>query len=153
MDGQIPFGSERAGRWTAVKLLENDQEVAQQIKGEGVFEVVQAQQLRIEQLLGDSAEMIIADHRYGFISGACQGPVRSTSERRHTNSDRIDEIMLHRVWGLPLFLLLMYLVFWLTFTVGGKPMDWIDGLFGWHGVWYRNGNIGGVLCGKQLSRV
>jgi ferrous iron transport protein B len=59
--------------------------------------------------------------------------VRSTIETRHTNSDRIDEIVIHRVWGLPIFLGLMYLVFWLTFTVGGPPMNWIDGLFGWLG--------------------
>ena len=77
--------------------------------------------------------MIIADRRYGFISGACQGAVRATVETRHTRSDLIDEIVIHRVWGLPIFLGLMYLVFWLTFTVGTPPMEWIEGFFGWLG--------------------
>jgi len=136
--GQISFGGEKEGRWTVIKLLENDQEVMKQFQSVGIHEVVQTQQTLIESLLGDSAEMIIAERRYGFISGACQESVRLTAETRHTNSDRIDEIMMHRVWGLPLFLGLMYMVFWLTFTVGGPPMDWIDGFFGW---------LGGMVAG------
>lgn len=122
-----------ASRWTAIKLLENDKDVVSQFQNPALDQCVNTEQQRIESILGDSAEMIIADRRYGFISGACQESVRSTIETRHTHSDRIDEIVIHRVWGLPIFLGLMYLVFWLTFTVGGPPMDWIDGFFGWLG--------------------
>jgi ferrous iron transport protein B len=84
-------------------------------------------------MLGDTVEMLIADHRYGFISGAYHETARATIETRHTNSDRIDEIVLHRVWGVPIFLGLMYLLFWLTFTVGTPPMEWLDALFNWFG--------------------
>jgi ferrous iron transport protein B len=133
MEGHVSLGTEQEARWTAVKLLENDQEVAKRIQTAEIHEAVRAEQARIESVLGDSAEMIIADRRYGFISGACQEAVRSTVETRHTRSDRIDDIVIHRVWGLPIFLGLMYLVFWLTFTVGTPPMDWIDGFFGWLG--------------------
>jgi ferrous iron transport protein B len=124
---------DRAARWTAIKLLENDKEVAARIASSDIHKAVQAERARLEAVLGDSAEMIIADRRYGFISGACQESVRSTVESRHTRSDRIDEIVIHRVWGLPIFLGLMYLVFWLTFTVGTPPMNWLDALFGWLG--------------------
>jgi len=120
-------------RWTAIKLLENDKEVICRFQNPALDQCIHAEQARIESRLGDSAEMIIADQRYGFISGACKEAVRSTVETRHTHSDRIDEIVIHRFWGLPIFLGLMYLVFWLTFTVGGPPMDWIDGFFGWLG--------------------
>ena len=123
----------RESRWVAVKLLENDGEVAQRVQAGEVHETVLAEQQHIESLLGDSPEMLIADGRYGFISGVCQESVRSTIETRHTLSDRIDEIVIHRLWGLPIFLGLMYAVFWLTFTAGTPPMDWIDGLFGWLG--------------------
>ena len=125
--------NEREARWTAIKLLENDKEVAARIQSDELHKTVQAERERIEAVLGDSAETIIADRRYGFISGACQEAVRSTVESRHTRSDRIDEIVIHRVWGLPIFLGLMYLVFWLTFTVGAPPMEWIESLFGWLG--------------------
>lgn len=129
----MSFTDDREARWTAIKLLENDKEVAARIQSPEIHQDTQVERSRIEALLGDSAEMIIADRRYGFISGACQESVRSTIESRHTRSDRIDEIVIHRFWGLPIFLSLMYLVFWLTFTVGTPPMDWLDSLFGWMG--------------------
>jgi ferrous iron transport protein B len=127
------FADDTEARWTAVKLLENDKEVAGRFTAPEVRETVRAEQERIEKLLGDTAEMIIADRRYGFISGACRETVRSTVEARRTRSDRIDGIILHRFWGIPIFLVLMYLVFWLTFTVGTPPMEWIEGFFGWLG--------------------
>ncbi len=131
--GVLPETGERLLRWTAVKLLEGDAEVARDIDAPDVAEVVQREQARVATRFGDSAEMLIADHRYGFVSGACQETVRSTIESRHTHSDRIDEIVIHRVWGLPIFLGLMYAVFWLTFKVGAPPMEWIEAFFAWLG--------------------
>lgn len=133
------FADDTESRWTAIKLLEGDREVTDKFKSDVIERVVAAEQARIQTLLGDTPEMIIADRRYGFISGACQEAVRSTIETRHSRSDRIDEIVLHRVWGLPIFLGLMYMVFWLTFAVGAPPMEWLDSLFGWLG-----GFIGGL---------
>ncbi len=122
---------QRARRWTAIKLLENDAQVAARVEAPEIHQVVAAERARIETVLGDTAEMIVADRRYGFISGACQEAVRSTVESRHTMSDRIDDIVIHRVWGLPIFLGLMYLMFWLTFSAGAPFVDWLEGLFGW----------------------
>jgi ferrous iron transport protein B len=129
----LNFIDDREVRWTAIKLLEADKEVTGKISNPVILTAIQEECTRLEAVLGDSAEMIIADRRYGFISGACQEAVRSTIESRHTRSDRIDEIVIHRLWGLPIFLGLMYLVFWLTFTVGTPPMEWLDILFGWLG--------------------
>jgi ferrous iron transport protein B len=131
--GNMQFENEHEAHWTALKLLENDKEVMDRINAPALIDHVHKAQAHVTSLLGDSAEMIIADRRYGFISGACQEAVRSTVESRHTHSDRIDEIVIHRVWGLPIFLGLMYLVFWLTFTIGAPPMDWLDSMFGWLG--------------------
>lgn len=131
MKQHLIFTHDQEARWTAVKLLENDAEVLKRISEQDIHDLVQHEQHRIESILGDSAEMVIADRRYGFISGACQEAVRSTIEARHTHSDRIDEIVIHRVWGLPIFLGLMYLVFWLTFTVGTPPMGWIETGVAW----------------------
>jgi ferrous iron transport protein B len=57
----------------------------------------------------------------------------SRIEFRHTVSDRIDSLLTNRILGIPVFLGLMYLVFHLTFTLGGPPMEWIEGLFAWTG--------------------
>ncbi len=107
-------------RWTALKLLENDSLVRAGAPA-ALQAVVAARQQQLRTLFGDGPEIVIADRRYGFISGACQEAVRSTVEDRHTRSDQIDAFLTHPVLGLPFFFVLMYLVFWLTFTLG-SPM-------------------------------
>lgn len=131
-------------QWLALKLLENDKELRAQVASSEVNEQVDKSAAHIEKVLGESSETVIAGARYGFISGACQEAVRSTIEIRHMFSDRIDSIVTNRLFGIPVFLGLMYLVFHLTFTLGGPPMGWIEGLFGWLGGavegWWPNGS-------------
>ena len=126
-------------RWIAVKLLEGDAEVKKQMGRADVINAADESARRLESLLGDSPEALIADRRYGFISGACQEAVRSTVESRHTGSDRIDAVVTNRALGLPIFLALMYAVFHLTFTLGDPPMGWIEAGFEWLG-----GAVGGL---------
>lgn len=116
-------------RWLAVKLLEGDKEVQDKLNDPGLIGFAKEAAQRLESLLGDTPEVLIAERRYGFISGACQEAVRSTVESRHTLSDNIDSFVTNRVFGLPLFFGLMYLVFNLTFTLGAPPMDWIEAGF------------------------
>jgi len=118
-------------RWLAVKLLENDKELRAKVRSPEVDDQIERSAWHIERMLGERPETAIAGARYGFISGACQETVRSTIEIRHVLSDRIDSVATNRVLGIPLFLGLMYLVFQLTFTLGGPPMEWIEGFFGW----------------------
>jgi ferrous iron transport protein B len=118
-------------RWLALKLLENDREVRARVNSAEVDSQVATSAAHIEKILGEGPETAIAAARYGFISGACQESVRSTIEVRHTMSDRIDEVVTSRILGIPLFLVLMYIVFHLTFTLGEPPMGWIEELFGW----------------------
>jgi len=120
-------------RWLAIKLLENDQEIQERIGSQEILDAVQRSSAHLETLYGHPPEVIIADQRYGFISGACTEAVRSTVEARHTMSDQIDAIVTSRALGLPIFFGLMYLVFNLTFTLGEPPMLWIESLFSWLG--------------------
>jgi len=125
-------------RWMAIKLLEADAEARHAVEeaaseASAILAAAEQASARIERDFGDSVETVIADRRYGFISGACTQALKRTVEMRHTRSDQIDLLMTHRVLGLPIFLGLMYLVFKLTFTLGGPPMDWIDSGFGWLG--------------------
>lgn len=120
-------------RWLAVKLLEKDKELRAAVASREVDDQVEKSVAHLEKVLGESAETAIAGARYGFISGACQEAVRSTIEIRHTISDKVDSVIINRIVGLPIFLVLMYLVFQLTFTLGEPPMGWIEGFFGWLG--------------------
>ncbi|HUU09249.1 MAG TPA: ferrous iron transport protein B [Phycisphaerae bacterium] len=128
----------RRPRWVALKLLENDARIRERVErvcasAAEVLAATDAAVGRLRTILGDAPEIVIADRRYGFISGACQETVRSTVELRHTRSDQIDAIVTHPLLGLPLFLGLMYLVFWATFSLGEYPMQGIDRLFQWLG--------------------
>jgi len=126
-------------RWIAIKLLEGDADLREHINNDELIDTANKAATRLQSLLGDSPEAIIADRRYGFISGACQEAVRSTTESRHTMSDNIDAIVTNRTLGLPIFLGLMYAVFQLTFTLGDTPMGWIETGFEWLG-----GAVGGL---------
>jgi len=120
-------------RWLAVKLLENDKEIRDVITCESALAAADLSRTHLKGVLGDWPEAIIAERRYGFISGACQETVRTTVEARHTVSDQIDKVLTNGIIGLPIFLGLMYLVFQLTFTLGEAPMGWIESMFGWLG--------------------
>jgi len=128
----------RQVRWVALKLLENDRPIRERIRhvcgsAEAVLAAADDAVGRLRKILGDEPEILIADRRYGFISGACQETVKNTIELRHTRSDAIDAVITHPVLGLPIFLGLMYVVFWATFRLGEYPMEAIDYAFQWLG--------------------
>ena len=123
-------------RWLAIKLLEDDRIIRERIEqggagGAELLEAAAASRQHLRHIFGEDPETVLADRRYGFISGACQEAVTRTVEARHSMSDRIDAVILHRAIGLPLFLLLTYLTFQFTFSVGHAPTDWIESFFGW----------------------
>ena len=151
-------------RWLAIKLLENDREVANMVDSPVVHEVVEKSKNYLESLIGDPPEIIIAERRYGFIAGAVQETVQSTIESRKSASDNIDQILTNRLFAFPIFFGLMYLVFYITFTFSELPMGWIETFFGWlskiiSGFWIEGsdsvlrsllvdgiiGGVGGVL--------
>jgi ferrous iron transport protein B len=126
-------GRRYPARWLAIKLLENDAEVRKLVASEEVLRQLDASSRHLETIFGEAPEIVIAGRRYGFISGACQEAVRFTVEARHTLSDKIDAVLINPLVGLPIFLLLMYGVFYLTFTVADYPTGWLEQLFGWLG--------------------
>ncbi len=124
-------------RWLGVKLLENDKEVIETVRhsphSEGILAQVEKSNQHLKGIFGDDPEAVIADRRYGFISGACSESIQKSFEVRHTISDSIDTILLNKVFGLPIFLLLMWLVFKFTFTFSDPLMGGIEAAQGWLG--------------------
>ena len=131
-------------RWLVVKLLEGDSEVIKKIKeseySDQIIKQVEKSTAHLTNILGDAPEAIIADGRYGFISGACSEAVKRNYEVRHTISDRIDKVLINRILGLPIFLGVMWLVFKFTFAASAPLCDWLDKGMGWLG-----DKIGGLL--------
>ena len=125
--------------WLATKLLEDDPDVTEAVQALGMTDLVAATaaaQQRIEEATGEDAETLIADRRYTFIGTITKEVLQRPSEAVLTTSDKIDAIVTHRIWGIPIFLLMMWIVFQFTANVSAPYLDWIDGfinqtIYGW----------------------
>lgn len=126
-----------SGRFLAIKLLENDRQVEGIIKGlpnsEQIFKTANECKEVIFNELGDTSENAITDAKYGFVQGALRECFEKKTAYKRLITKRIDAIVTHHIWGFPIFFLLMYLMFYCTFTIGQYPMDWIDAFMGWLG--------------------
>lgn len=117
-------------RWQALKLLEQDpiitsshQPVVQDAAREG--------SVRIRNATSTDAATAIVTCRYAFISDVCAGAVERPEATEDTRSARIDRVLTHRLFGLPIFFGLMYLVFQLTFTLAAPFSDGIEAGVAW----------------------
>ena len=116
-------------RWLAIKLLEKDP-IGKEITGGATEREVEEHATKIEKHVGDSIEIVIADGRYGFIHGLVKDVTHRDFEFRKTVSDSIDRVILNRVLGIPIFLAVMYLLFFLTINLGNPFIYFFDRLFG-----------------------
>ncbi len=120
-------------QWLALKLLEQDQEILAQGHRPEVTQAAERSVARLEKLYGDSPEVLLAERRYGFVSGVYEQAVQHTAAQRHDVSDIVDTILLNRALGMFFFLGMMFAVFKLTFWIGDPMMGWIEVGFGWLG--------------------
>ena len=87
--------------------------------------------VHLRRIHGDDAETLITDARYGFITGLIQEVLKKPAIEKVTASDRIDNLVLNRWLGIPLFLAILFGVFQFTFVVSGPFTNWIGAGFGW----------------------
>jgi ferrous iron transport protein B len=117
-------------RWTSVKLIENDPLVRKKVSaaeaGEEILAQVDESRDHVQRIFEDDSETLIAEARYGFISGALKETMRLSAAAKKTMSDRVDQVVTNRVMGFPVFLVFMYLLFHGTFTLGAYPVAWIE---------------------------
>ncbi len=121
------------GEWTVLKLLENDKQIISEVKrftdGEQLVAAITSEAAKIQQLLGEDTESLIAEARYGFIAGLLKEILIKTVRNRIEISDQIDKILTHPVWAFPVFFLFMWLLFQATFVLGQYPQALLE-----HGV-------------------
>ncbi|MFA5865381.1 MAG: ferrous iron transport protein B [Phycisphaerae bacterium] len=125
-------------RWLAIKTLENDPIIVRKVheylpENHVIWSSLIQVRQKLQKLYGDTPEILIADKRYGFISGIWQEAVKPGVEFRHDLSDHIDAVLTHPILGLPIFLGLMYLVFSLSFSLAAYPTGWLEKGFSWLG--------------------
>lgn len=117
-------------RYAALKLIENDKSFAAQIaefkNTEEILTVAKKEITKLEKEYKEKAETIIADAKYGFISGVLKETYEQKLVNRRHTSHAIDIILTHKFLGFPVFIFFLWLMFQLTFSLGSYPMDWID---------------------------
>jgi ferrous iron transport protein B len=139
LTGEEEISTDLAGkyspRWLAVKLLEEDEAVVEDIerlagRDSLVFEQQSASLRHLFSIFHQDVETIIVDYRYGFVSGTVREAVDRRFQEPVTASDRIDNILTNRILGFPIFAFFLWLMFFLTFFLGKYPMEWIESLVG-----------------------
>jgi len=121
---------EEHSRWLAIKLLENDETV---IKEEGdhtdLIAAVAVERDELKKGHSEDAAMLLNSGRYGFVHGLLQETMQvdtATAINRIDATRVIDAFLLHKWFGMPIFLFIMWVMFESTFTLGAYPVDWID---------------------------
>ncbi|MBR1965578.1 MAG: ferrous iron transport protein B, partial [Lentisphaeria bacterium] len=118
-------------RFFAIKLLEHDKAMQKLTEFAPVYDEVEEQIEHLRKKHAIEADTFMADCRYAMLAGACRNTISMTQEKRREISDKIDLVMTNKFLGLPLFLLIIYLTFLLTFNCAEPFMAYIEAFFGW----------------------
>ena len=128
---------EEQQRWYAIKIFERDDKVLSQLNiDEATLKHIDEDIKKAEEELDDDAESIITNERYIYIGSIIKSCYKKKGAGSLSTSDKIDKVVTNRWLGLPIFALIMFLVYYLSMvTVGSAATDWMnDGVFGdgWH---------------------
>ena len=166
-------------RWLAVQLLEGDESLIALVRagehnnendglksdgwnGQQVIDMLSASRERLQPIYGDDIDVALADCRYRFVHELVGDAVARPNGRRISTSDKIDRVVTHPVFGIPIFLALMWVVFKVTADVSAPYLDWIDAvisgpitqwaigllsLLGLSGTWFESLIVDGVIAG------
>ncbi|SHE33534.1 ferrous iron transport protein B [Clostridium fallax] len=132
-------------KWTALKLLENDNYMKNLVTEVGAVDVLnqlEKSNNTISDKIGFEAEMAIVDKRYTYISSITSSAIRRQNTRKETLTDKIDKVVTNKFLGIPIFAVIMFLLYQITFTIGAGMQDWLDGAIG---------DFGGIISDKLAS--
>ncbi|MDM0451667.1 ferrous iron transport protein B [Clostridium perfringens] len=123
--------------WTALKLLENDEYIKDKVKqlnSPSIFTKLEESNKTIEKNIGFEADMSIVDKRYSFISSITEDVIKKPSKKQVTTTEKIDKIVTNKYLGIPIFALIMYCLYELTFIIGAGIQEWFGDLIAKAGV-------------------
>ncbi|HAF62961.1 MAG TPA: ferrous iron transport protein B [Anaerolineaceae bacterium] len=119
-------------RWLAIKLLEGDKAVWNDLQKDDSYQPLLLEAHNFSEEYSARSEMEvdteIADAYYSVIHAMVRSTVKKPKIRKESVSDKIDRIVTHRIFGIPIFLALMWVVFKLTTDISGPFLDWVDGV-------------------------
>ncbi|MEA4957278.1 Fe(2+) transporter FeoB [bioreactor metagenome] len=119
--------------WTAIKLLENDDIIIEKVKSSSnfieIFNEVEKVKKHFQDVFNETTEEVIANYRYSFIDGLVKESITKPEIEKQSITEKIDRVVTNRFLGLPIFLIIMWVIFQITFTVGAPFQDLIDAGF------------------------
>ncbi len=119
--------------WTAIKLLENDDIIIEKVKSSSnfieIFNEVEKVKKHFQDVFNETTEEVIANYRYSFIDGLVKESITKPEIEKQSLTEKIDRVVTNRFLGLPIFLIIMWAIFQITFTVGAPFQDLIDAGF------------------------
>lgn len=120
-------------RYLAIKMLEKDPEAEHLLESASNYECLRKLRddgiEKIEKRLHSDVTSVITSEKYGFIAGAMAEAYEAGEEKKSTKI--IDAFVTNKLFGFPIFILVMWVMFWTTFRIGAYPMEWIEELIGW----------------------
>jgi len=141
--------------WTAIKLLERDSIVIEKVQGSSqrsaIMKEVDKVAGHLHDLYDEGAEEVVANARYAYIGGLMAEAVKRPAVEKESTTDKIDKYVTNRVLAPIIFIVIMYLLFHLTFTIATPFCDLIDGGFAWLGE-YLAGAVGNEVLGSFLEK-
>ncbi len=126
-------------RYLAIKLLENDTSVERYVRQlPNADEIIEAKEMaaaRVKEEIKEDSETAIMDAKYGFVHGALTEAEfrKGTKEDTYRMTHFIDDVLSNKYFGFPIFFLILFVIFQVTFSLGQYPMDWIDAGVEWLG--------------------
>ena len=153
-------------RWLAIQLLEGDESLCARISrapdAQPLLAALAVSRVRLQQCYGEDVDVVLVDRRYTFVHEIVQDAVVQTNRRRISKSDKLDRIVTHPIWGIPIFLALMWVVFKVTIDLSAPFLDWIElvmtgpvtnwvvallSAVGLGGTWIESLAVDGVIAG------
>ena len=119
-------------RWIAVQLILNQVKVLDSTPYRNKKEILERTkkiQKHLKRIYSEDLDTIIANERYAFISGLMKESVKKPKKEKLTKTDFIDKIVTHKIWGFPIFMLILFLMFQITFAASVPVMKLISSLF------------------------
>ncbi|MDE6811519.1 MAG: FeoA domain-containing protein, partial [Muribaculaceae bacterium] len=122
-------------RYIAIKLLEGDPEADAMLRDAADYRHISEQRKieaeRIENVLHEDVTTAISADKYGFIQGALAETLETNDFENPKTTRIIDAVVTSKFFGFPIFLAIMFVMFWATFSIGSYPMEWIESLVSW----------------------
>ena len=134
IEGSSIFDKKYPSRWRALKCLEGDSQIIELLKrdpnlGQEIDAICKKTFKHIMDTLEEEPEGIIADHRYGYITGITKKTVKRKIEARLNLSDKIDKVLTNRIIGPLLMLAILYIIYVFTFSASEAPVGWFEAFF------------------------